>query len=85
MKREKNEGWLITSGSKYVGSHIGAEFSRFTLPFSIIDHDKNRIGVRLPSTALKYFVDNPSAKDLIPSFLSQAGRYRHCGTGSIKG
>ena len=60
----KNSGWLITGGAGYIGSHIAAEFSRLDLPFVIIDHDKNKLEVRLPNFAQKFFGDIRNAKDL---------------------
>ncbi len=68
----KNSGWLITGGAGYIGSHIAAEFSRLELPFVIIDHDKNKLEVRLPNFAQKFFGDIRNAKDLDLIFSENA-------------
>ena len=60
----KHENWLITGGAGYIGSHIAAEFSRINVPFSIIDYDVNKLEVRLPNFAQKFFGDIRNMKDL---------------------
>lgn len=60
----KHENWLITGGAGYIGSHIAAEFSRLNVPFSIIDYDVNKLEVRLPNFAQKFFGDIRNMKDL---------------------
>jgi UDP-glucose 4-epimerase len=67
-----HENWLITGGAGYIGSHIAAEFSRLGLPFSVIDHDKNKLQVRLPNFAQKFFCDIRNAKDLDLIFSENA-------------
>lgn len=71
LKQRECGGWLATGGVKYKGSHVVADFLRITLPFLTIDHDANKIEVRLPSVALKYFGDNRSHSDLIPKFFGR--------------
>ena len=55
---------MITGGAGYIGSHIAAEFSRLNVPFSIIDYNVNKLEVRLPNFAQKFFGDIRNMKDL---------------------
>ncbi len=64
--------WLITGGAGYIGSHIATEFSRLALPFSIIDHDENKLEVRLPNIAQKFFGDIRDTRDLDLIFSENA-------------
>lgn len=60
----KHENWLITGGARYIGLHIAAEFLRLNFPFSIIDYDVNKLEVRLPNFAQKFFGDIRNMRDL---------------------
>ena len=75
LKQRECGGWLAIGGAMYKGSHVVAEFSRFTPPFFTIDQDANKIEVRMPSAALKHFGDNRSPSDLIPKFFDRRQGY----------
>ena len=64
-----HRNFFITGEAEYIVSHIVADFLRLDPPFSIIDHDANKLEVRLPNFAQKFFGDIWDTRDLDLIFI----------------